>query len=60
MIAKAKTLKDIAAAKAKRVGAEVIGDQELDEDGRTQERRARQERDESGETRPFGNLDRLT
>ena len=47
-------------AKAKRLVAEVIGDQKLDEEGRAQERQARSESEESDETRPFGNLDRLT
>lgn len=53
-------VKEVLAAKAKRLVAEVIGDQKLDEEGRAQERQARSESEESDETRPFGNLDRLT
>ncbi|HET7884994.1 MAG TPA: CsbD family protein [Bradyrhizobium sp.] len=59
-MSKAKTLRKIVAGKAKRVVAEVIGDQTLDDEGRAQEQRARDEDEESGETKPFGNLDRPT
>lgn len=53
-------VKEVLTAKGKRLVAEVIGDQKLDEEGRAQERQARSESEEPDETRPFGNLDRLT
>jgi hypothetical protein len=55
-----KALKDTRAAKAKRLVGEVLGEQKLDREGKAQEERARNEREQSGHTRPFGNLDRLT
>jgi hypothetical protein len=55
-----KALKDTRAAKAKRLVGEVLGEQKLDREGKAQEERARNEREQSGDTRPFGNLDRLT
>jgi hypothetical protein len=57
---KARTVKETIVAKAKRLVAEMIGDQKLEEEGKAQERQARNQSDEAGETKPFGNLDRLT
>ena len=50
-----------AAAKAKQLAAEIIGDGELNAEGKAQERRAEAERDEpADDLNPLSKLKRLT
>ena len=57
---KAKSVKNEVAGKAKRLIGEVLGDQELHDEGNAQERQVREERNEPADIKPFGNLDKLT
>jgi uncharacterized protein YjbJ (UPF0337 family) len=57
-MAETKAIKDLMVGKAKRLAGEVLGDQKLHDEGSTQERQGRDERQDS--TKPFGNLDKLT
>jgi uncharacterized protein YjbJ (UPF0337 family) len=46
--------------KAKQFAGEVLADQRLQERGKLQEQEGENQKEESGELKPFGNLDRLT
>ncbi|MCK1514142.1 CsbD family protein [Bradyrhizobium sp. 190] len=59
-MAKAKSVKNEIAGKAKRLVGEVLGDQKLHDEGNAQERQGREERNEPADFKPFGNLDKLT
>jgi uncharacterized protein YjbJ (UPF0337 family) len=59
-MAKAKSVKNEVAGKAKRLIGEVLGDQKLHDEGNAQEHQGREERDEPADIKPFGNLDKLT
>jgi uncharacterized protein YjbJ (UPF0337 family) len=53
-------VKDKIVGKAKQLAAEVLADQRLQEKGKRQEQEGENQKEESGELKPFGNLDRLT
>ena len=59
-MAKAKSVKNEVAGKAKRLVGEALGDQKLHDEGNAQERQGREERNEPDDIKPFGNLDKLT
>ena len=59
-MAKAKSVTNEIAGRAKRLVGEVLGDQKLHDDGNAQERQDREERNEPADIKPFGNLDKLT
>jgi uncharacterized protein YjbJ (UPF0337 family) len=59
-MANAQTVKNEIGGKAKRLVGEVLGDQRLYDEGKAQERRGREERNEPAEIKPFSNLDKLT
>ena len=56
----ARSVKNEIAAEAKRLVGEVLGDQELHDEGNAQERQGRKERNQPADIKPFGNLDKLT
>lgn len=55
-----KGAKDKIAGKAKRLAAEIIGDQQLYEEGKLQEDQGREQSTASRDIKPLGNLDKLT
>jgi uncharacterized protein YjbJ (UPF0337 family) len=57
---KAKGIKNKVAGKAKQIAGEIVGDQQLQDEGQAQERKGDKETEESGGVKPFGNLDQLT
>lgn len=59
-MSRANGVKNKIAGKAKQVLGEVLGDQDLHEEGKDQEREGREEVDGAGSPKPLGNLDNLT
>jgi uncharacterized protein YjbJ (UPF0337 family) len=60
LLTKARGIKDELAATTKRLVGEILGDQQLYDDGKAQEHEGRREHGESKSFKPLGNLDRLT
>ena len=48
------------AGSVKQIAGEILGDQELNEEGKAQERDGKKQKEDSGGLKPLGNLDRLT
>jgi uncharacterized protein YjbJ (UPF0337 family) len=57
---KLKAIKNEIAGKAKRVVGEVLGDQQLHEQGEAQERESERQKDEPSDLNPLGRLKDLT
>ena len=57
---KAKELKQRIAGKAKQAVGEIVGDQELHEDGKAEAERSRDEQDQPSELNPLKKLQHLT
>ena len=61
---KVKTIGNEIAGKAKRLTGEVLGDQKLHEEGKTQEQEGRKDSGKAGKKagriKPLGNIDQLT
>lgn len=59
-MSKTRAVKDRIVGKTKQIAGEIVGDQALHEEGKDQEKKGRQSGEETGDLKPFGNLDRLT
>ncbi|HVX75531.1 MAG TPA: CsbD family protein [Bradyrhizobium sp.] len=59
-MSKTKGLKNEIAGKTKRLAGEILGDHNLYDAGKEQERQGKEERNEPNEIKPFGNIDQLT
>ena len=57
---RAKGVKNEIAGKTKRMAGEVLGDQKLHDEGKTQEEQGEKESEEAAKLKPLGNLDQLT
>ncbi|MDB5611375.1 MAG: hypothetical protein JWP25_8275 [Bradyrhizobium sp.] len=57
---KAKDVKNEFAGTTKRLAGEILGDQKLHDQGKTQEQQGDKENEEAGKLKPLGNLDQLT
>jgi uncharacterized protein YjbJ (UPF0337 family) len=59
-MSRTKGVKKRVSGNAKRLVGEVLGDQELHDEGRSQERQGENDIEEAGSAKPLGNLDKLT